>query len=383
MLDNRSISNKHNNPNNTRDKSDLNKRSLNIYEDDTFFDLIGYGKLLYHPEKLVGIKNDKNPFPITATLSLGNFCNHGCLWCSTAYFRESEAISIDSEKILSWIKKAKKKGLKGIGYVGNGEPLAFKKFKEIATEVNNLDIDQGIFTNGHLISRYQNELLNFAYVRISLDAGSPSIHSELHAVPISHFDKIIKNVENLIKSKKQNFPTVGFQFATHQRNIGDLENAVKIAKNIGVDYISIKPVFDRGSVKDKIEKNSLTKKDFDDAVLNIQKYKDENFKIFYRPHQIISESNEQNQLVYKRCYAPYLGVNIYENGDIIGCGPHHVKVGTLDTDLDELESNIVNASKKFDLVNCPSGCRYHAANYLIDQIMDPIKIKKLKHINML
>ena len=189
MLDNRSISNKHNNPNNTRDKSDLNKRSLDIYEDDTFFDLIGYGKLLYHPEKIIGIKNDTNPFPITATLSLGNFCNHGCLWCSTAYFRESDSISINSEKILNWIKNAKKKGLRGIGYVGNGEPLAFKKFKEISSEVNNLDIDQGIFTNGYLIDRYQDELLNFAYVRISLDAGSAKVHSELHACPETSFIK--------------------------------------------------------------------------------------------------------------------------------------------------------------------------------------------------
>ena len=141
------------------------------------------------------------------------------------------------------------------------------------------------------------------------------------------------------------------------------------------DYLSVKPVFDRGTVKDKIARNSLTKKDFDDAVGKLSKYRDENFKIFYRPQQIISESMEQNQLVYNRCYAPYLGVNIYEDGGIVGCGPHHIEVGNLDTPLDELEKNIIKASKSFDLVKCPAGCRYHAANYLVNQVIEPTKLK--------
>ena len=149
--------------------------------------------------------NETKSFPITATVSLGNFCNHGCLWCSTAYFREDDALVIDDEKLIRWVEKAKTKGLKGVGYVGNGEPLASKKFKNISSKINDLDIDQGIFTNGFLIDRYEEELLNFAYVRISLDAGTTKTHSKLHAVKENHFPKIINNVENLIKNKKKIF----------------------------------------------------------------------------------------------------------------------------------------------------------------------------------
>ena len=280
MLDNRIISNKHNNPNNNRSKDDLKKRSLDIYEDDTFLILLDTVNLFITLRNLWAL-NETNPFPITATVSLGNFCNHGCLWCSTAYFREDDAFTIDGDKLLNWVTKAKDKGLKGVGYVGNGEPLAFKNFKIISKKIHELDIDQGIFTNGYLIDRYEEELLNFAYVRISLDAGTAETHSKLHAVKENHFPKIIQNVEKLIKNKKENSPTVGFQFATHQDNIDELELAVKIAREIGVDYLSVKPVFDRGTVKDKIARNSLTKKDFDDAVGKLSKYRDENFKIFY------------------------------------------------------------------------------------------------------
>ena len=110
MLDKRIISAKHNNPNNERKIEDLDKRVLKNYSDETSSSILGFNKLIYHPEKLVGLKNNTNAFPLTATLSLGNYCNHGCLWCSTAYFREAEANKINYEKISNWLEKASARG---------------------------------------------------------------------------------------------------------------------------------------------------------------------------------------------------------------------------------------------------------------------------------
>ena len=75
-----------------------------------------------------------------------------------------------------------------------------------------------------------------------------------------------------------------------------------------------------------------------------------------------------NILEYDRCYAGYFGVNIYENGTITGCGPHHVPVGDLDTNLHDLEKNIISVSKKLDLKNCPAGCRFHPMNRLLHKL---------------
>ena len=231
MLDKRIISAKHNNPNNERKIEDLDKRVLKNYSDETSSSILGFNKLIYHPEKLVGLKNNTNAFPLTATLSLGNYCNHGCLWCSTAYFREAEANKINYEKISNWLEKASARGLKGVGYVGNGEPLAFKMFGELATKIGGLGLDQGIFTNGYLIDRFEDVLLeHFTYIRISLDAGSKEVHAWGHDVPESHFEKIIANLEHVIAKRKDGTPTVGVQYATHQHNIDDLENCARICQ---------------------------------------------------------------------------------------------------------------------------------------------------------
>ena len=373
MLDNRKFQ--------SRTSKNLKKKSNNTEESSNF---LSFDKLIYHPEKLIGYKKDKHVFPITATLSLGNYCNHGCLWCSTAYWRQDDSNSIDYKKITKWLTNAKKKGLKGVGYVGNGEPLAYKNFLQLIRKVNSLGLDQGVFTNGYLIDRFIDELISsFTYVRISLDAGSKKIHSTLHDVAPTHFDKIIKNIERLTNKRKKKTPTVGVQFATHQRNIFDLENCVKLCKEINVDYVSIKPVFDRGSVNDKIEKNSIKTKEISEIVDKLRSYENESFKIFFREFQFESEHLGFNILEYDRCYAGYFGVNIYENGTITGCGPHHVPVGDLDTNLHDLEKNIISVSKKLDLKNCPAGCRFHPMNRLLHKLKNKESFAKNEHINLI
>ena len=55
--------------------------------------------------------------------------------CSTAYWRQDDSNSIDFIKLTEWLKKAVKRGLKGVGYVGNGEPLAYKIFSKLVRYV--------------------------------------------------------------------------------------------------------------------------------------------------------------------------------------------------------------------------------------------------------
>ena len=354
MLDNRNISNKHNNPNNERDKSDLEKRSLRNYSDVTSSSILGFGKLVYHPEKLLALKNGVLLFDYSNS-KLGKLLQSRVSLVLDRIFREAEATQINYQKLSSWLESYKR-GLRGIGYVGNGEPLAFKAFDEIAYDASKLNLSQGIFTNGYLIDRYIETLSqNFTYVRVSLDAGSKEVHSALHEARPEHFDKILENISKLLSRRKGHSPTIGIQFATHQRNINDLEQCAKICSEIGVDYLSIKPVFDRGSVKDKIEKNSLTLEQYEAGYAKALAYENEHFKIYFRPQQAISENSEQNMLMYKKCHAAQFGVNVYENGDITGCGPHHIKVGDLDTDLVKLEENIKSLANKLDLKTVQQG----------------------------
>ena len=346
-------------------------------------DFLGFEKLLYHPQRLERLREGRKQFPLHLTLSLGNYCNHKCLWCTAYEYQQSKAKKIDKNLLLNFLEIAANRGTKAIGYVGNGEPTAFKDFGSLTREIAELGLQQGIFTNGYLIDRYKEQFLNFfTYIRISLDAGSAEMHSLMHDVP-DQFDKIIDNIADLVKTKKSEFPTIGIQYATHHRNFIDLRKSAQLAKEIGADYFSIKPVFNRGSVGERIEKNELTIEGMSPLVSELQQELEcASFKIFFRPHQIESEAANKNILNYDKCVAGTFNLNVYEDGSLVYCGPHRVSVGNIGDDFDLIERRIIEISEKLDLSTCPAGCRYHALNHLVDSVLKPEKAAAY-HINFI
>ena len=347
-------------------------------------DILGFEKILYHPEKLEKLRNNQQQFPVHVTLSLSNYCNHGCLWCSVYEYQQSKAKNMNYDTTLNWLSKAKNRGLKAIGYVGNGEPTAYPKFKEFTNEINSLGLEQGVFTNGYLLDRHMESMLNnFTYIRISLDAGSPEVHAAMHDVNPNQYPHIMENLVAIIKARKNNLPTIGVQYATHHKNISDLYNCAKQCSEIGVDYLSVKPVFNRGSVGERIEKNTLTEKEMNQTVKRARDdFENEHFKVYFRPFQIQSEEADKNILAYDRCVAGFFNLNVYEDGKVIYCGPHRISVGTMDDDLDVIEKRILKLSTKLNLSKCPGGCRYHALNHLVDSVMHP-ENAVLSHPNFL
>lgn len=345
---------------------------------------LSFNKIIYHPEHIMAIKSKTTIFPVHATVSLGNFCNHKCLWCTAYEYQLDKATLLDFDKIITFLSNAKKRGLKAITYVGNGEPSAYPGFKELVKAIASLGIEQGMFTNGFLLDRYEEEVLKyFTWVRVSLDAGSPQVHEKMHDVK-NHFDKIVENTRNLVLKRNEKNPTIGIQFATHHENIKDLYASAKIAKQIGVDYFSIKPVFNRGSVGERIEKNKLSYADITPIATKIKdELESENFAVFYRPHQVLSHEQEHTILQYSSCVAGFFNVNIYEDDNIVYCGPHRVSVGKITDDFDKIEKNILELSNNLDLSKCPAGCRYHELNYLVEGILNPQTISSKNHMNFI
>ncbi len=343
---------------------------------------LSFEKIIYFPEHLQAIKNKSPIFPIHATVSLGNFCNHKCLWCTAYEYQLEHAKLIDLDKLVGFLERAKKRGLQAITYVGNGEPTAYPKFKELVKAVNSIGIEQAMFTNGYLLDRFEDEVLNyFTWIRVSLDAGSTQMHNKMHDVE-NHFEKIIENTETLLEKRRGKTPTVGIQYAVHHENLNDLYDSATIAAEIQADYFSIKPVFNRGSVGERIEKNNLTYDDITPIADKIKKDFGDMLDVYYRPHQILSHQQEHTIFDYNMCVAGFFNVNIYEDDRIIYCGPHRVGVGKISDDLEVVEQNIFKLSASLDLSKCPAGCRYHQLNQLVDDSINK-KDARSKHIHFI
>ena len=337
-------------------------------------DVLGFEKLIYHYEKIEKIKQGRPQFPVNLTVSLGNYCNHGCRWCTVYAVQEEDVRHADFDRFISFFTRAKQRGLKAISYVGNGEPTAYPRFRELINQVGELGIEQSMFTNGHLLDRYRDEILQyFTFARISLDAGSTPVHDAMHQVN-GHFDKIVNNLADIIERRQDKLPTIGIQYATHQDNLSDLHRCAGVASRIGADYLSVKPVFNwgGGANQARIDPNRLSNDDIEPEVIRARNdFESPDFKIFYRPFQIDSVAKDRNVFEYDRCVAGFFNLNMYETGILTCCSPHKVEVGTIDADLGELEQRIMEATSNLDLSKCPPSCRYHPMNHLVDTVLNP------------
>jgi len=342
--------------------------------------ILGFEKLLYHSEKIEKLKKGEPQFPVHATVSLGNYCNHRCLWCTAFEYQLDKAEILDRHLFTEFADKAAARGLKAVTYVGNGEPTAYPNFDLLIKDIANLGIQQAMFTNGYLMHRFEKQILDhFTWIRISLDAGSPEVHEKMHDVK-GHYHQTMENIASIIEKRKDGSPTVGVQYALHHENIDDLFSSAKQCRDAGVDYFSIKPVFTRGAVGEKIERNKLTLEDIEPLVRQMREsLQSDKYKIFFRPHQFLSHEQESNVLEYSRCIAGFFNVNIYEDNSIIYCGPHRIAVGNIASDIDKIEENILKLSTILDLSKCPAGCRYHGLNNLWDTISNPEKYSPSDH----
>ncbi|MEY4505159.1 MAG: hypothetical protein RL154_1456, partial [Pseudomonadota bacterium] len=200
-------------------------------------------KLVYHYDRLNELFTNGHTRPVHITVGLTNYCNHKCTWCYIDFAKDiKHRINADFDKMLVALSDAKEIGAKAITFVGDGEPTLYPRFEEFTNAVSKLGYEMGIFTNGGWKEPSVTNALcnNFRFVRFSVDAASATVHHQTHLT--NDFDLVLQNIASVVKQKTKSL-TVGIQFAVNENNIDDVVAAAKLYGEIGVDYISFKPVY--------------------------------------------------------------------------------------------------------------------------------------------
>ena len=91
---------------------------------------------------------------LTMDVDIGDTCSLRCPHCFRRDPRFDETTlgrGLTDEEVISYIKEAKKLGLKQIKILGRGEPFQNPKFLGFLREMTKLNIGVAIFTKGHVI----------------------------------------------------------------------------------------------------------------------------------------------------------------------------------------------------------------------------------------
>lgn len=208
-------------------------------------------KLIYHPDKLDKFMKNEIFAPITVEISPSARCNHKCSYCYTEYVMKS-GISpklIKDELYFKALKDCADFGVKSLSIGGTGEPLMHNQTPKAIAYAKELGLDVGLTTNGVLATKKRMEscLKNLTWVRFSVSGGEAKFYAKNQGAPESDFYQTLTNLKDLVEIKRKNSldTTIGVAYFLLEGSSGEeIVPYVKALKEIGIDYVQIKPLGD-------------------------------------------------------------------------------------------------------------------------------------------
>ncbi|WP_458413068.1 radical SAM/SPASM domain-containing protein [Schinkia sp. CFF1] len=335
---------------------------------------------------LTNFVNKGTTYPQIIELDPTTNCMFSCPECISSDVLHGDTFS--KEMLFNMITEFKQIGVKGIVFIGGGEPLLHPNFGGILKYVHECNIQAGITTNGLLIDQYSQEIAEYAsWTRVSVDASNKDsfLKARPNRVPNS-FNRIIQGMEKLSKIKNG---LLGYCFLLMEtrgfENASELYEAARIAKEIGCDYFEYKPLLYSNHVlynfTDDFHKRVREEEE------KLKELQTEDFRIVHptslRQYDKPKDLNQKKH--YTECPVANFRTIVNPSG-VYPCpykrGHHHLNYGKVkDSFLDVWDSPTrVEINEKLDpSKHCMHYCIRNEVNeFLLEILKNPKRIKEVK-----
>ncbi len=338
-------------------------------------------KLMFHPERVSDWLKGKTIYPLYMEITPSGGCNHRCIFCALDYLKY-KPVFLDLNVLKNTLKQASNSGVKSVMYAGEGEPLLHKDISEIVRYTKNSGIDVSITTNGVLFTEDKaKEMLDFlSWIRISLNAGKDKTYALVHRTLKEDFNKVLKNLEDAVKIKNKNKlkTVIGVQLLLIPENVKEVCILAQLLKNIGVDYLTIKPYsqhpLSRSHINPAFKYENYTY--LSKKLENIQNNK---FKIIFRSETIRRLSSGRD---YKHCLGLPFWTYITAGGDIYACSAFlgkkefcygNIYQHSFKTIMESKRRKDIlkRAARKLDTTKCREVCRLDKINSYLWELEHP------------
>lgn len=365
-----------------KDDSSLNMQdSISLKIQDTNNSLKDYNsslKLLKHLDKLSEWDKTGDTYPVAAAVDLTNACNQKCPLCMGA---RPDNNAIPFEKVKDIIMQLKEVGVKAIGLGGGGDPSAHPKLADIVRFIKAQGMDVGIYSNCQMLSDDTMDAIISCctYLRVSLDADNPQTYKKTHGMEERAFYAVIENIKKLVSLKqKLNKPiTIGGGYLVGPHTINGIYNAVKLYKELGLDYIRIRPFFDGTGADACTEENIIA---IEEQLQKCLELRDKSFSVTFPTHRIEwLMKGYHRERPFKKCYIHHFETVITANQKLYPCchlsGNDEYCYGDLKVNtFKEIWSSPKRkeAYENIDFRDCPNPCMYDASCRLLWEMKAPI-----------
>lgn len=337
-------------------------------------------KLIYHPERVTDWIKGENIYPVYMEISPIGICNHRCEFCSVDFMGYQNR-RLETNLFKRRLTELGKLGVKSIMYAGEGEPFLHKDMTEITLHTKASGIDAAFTTNGVLMSPKISEriLPVTEWIKVSCNAGTPANYAKIHRTKPEDFNKTIKNLEQAVKIKKENKYncTLGMQIILLPCNVEDVVKLTKIAGDIGMDYLVVKPYMPHRDNKHKYEIRYELLKWLEEE---LKQYSTEAFSVIYRANAMRKWDSKKK--LYDKCLALPFWSYIDAGGNVWGCsvflGEKEFLYGNINKQTfksiwegEKRKKSLEWVSQNLDISLCKSACRMDEINRYLWDLKNP------------
>lgn len=290
-------------------------------------------KLMYHPDRIAqwqaagdDWEKAKSVYPLYVEIAPAGACNHRCTFCAVDYIGY-KVRSLDKDLLIRRVTEMAERGVKSIMYAGEGEPLLHRHIGEIIVQTQKAGIDVALTTNAVALNEHliHEALGSLTWIKASVNAGTRETYSKVHQTKADDFDRVFRNLAKAVEVKHANryTCTIGIQMVLLPENQHEAVALATKAKDIGVDYVVIKPYSQHLMSQATMEKGY---KDFDYSGIfpmeqELLALEESRFKVIFRRRAM--EKLLDGDRHYTVCQAtPFFWAYVMATGEVYGCSAY-------------------------------------------------------------
>lgn len=339
-------------------------------------------KLMLHPRRVADWLEGKRIAPIYMEISPSGACNHRCSFCVLDFMGYTPRF-LPTEILCKRLQEMGRMGLKSVMYAGEGEPFLHKDMVRIAQAAHEAGIDNAFTTNAVLFTadKAQDILPITSWIKVSCNAGAADTYAKIHGTKPRDFEKVFENITCAVTLRKQQHLncTIGFQMVVLPENMHEAPLLAEKARDLGVDYLVIKPFSEHPLSKNK-KQFCVTLEEFEPVRQQLLAYSTEDFRIICRDNAFTRQKIQHK--VYEKCQALPFWSYMDAGGNIWACsmflGKEHFRYGTIvQQRFQEIwegpqrEKHLRWCAENLDTQACRINCRMDAVNAYLWELTHP------------
>ena len=347
-------------------------------------------KLLWHMDRVSAWSNGKKIAPLHIDLGITTGCNMGCIYCyGVLQGRTSAAkrFNMPKDALFRLLKDAKALGIRSIAFIGEGENTLNDALYEGLDLARQIDLDVSLSTNGIKIKhdRLKDMMSALVWIRFNISAATSDNYYRIHGVKT--FDLVLENIRSAVETKQKYGlnTTIGMQMVVVKENMTDIVPLARLGRDLGVDYLVIKPCSDTydGAIDSPHEEYLQ----IDNLLKEAESYATKDYIVSVKWKKM----ENRGQKNFGVCYGTQFIINISGDGSVFPCG-HFFNMRRDEFNM----GNIIDSSlkivveserywqvqKKIERINVNKDCETNCRHYYVNQFLWKLK-KTPEHVNFI